>query len=67
MQVQSPGWEDPLEEGRATHSGTPARRTPWTEEPGRLQSHRVAKESDMTEVTYYHNRHHSQLNLKLTN
>ena len=25
------------------------------------------KESGMTEVTYYHNRHHSQPNLKLTN
>ena len=31
--VRSLGWEDPLEEGMATHS-----RIPWTEEPGRLQS-----------------------------
>ena len=38
------GREDPLEEGAATHSSTPARKTPCTEEPGRLQSmewHRV--------------------------
>ena len=37
-QVQSLGKEDSLEEGMATHSSTLAWRTPWTEEPGRLQS-----------------------------
>ena len=31
-----PGWEDPLEEGMAPHSSIPARRVPWTEEPGGL-------------------------------
>ena len=31
-------WEDPLEEGMATHSSTLAWRIPWTEEPGGLQS-----------------------------
>ena len=36
--VQSLGWEDPLEEGIATHSSILAWRNPWTEEPGRLQS-----------------------------
>ena len=36
--VQSLGWEDPLEEGMATHSSVLAWRIPWTEEPGRLQS-----------------------------
>ena len=43
-QVQSLGQEDPLEEGVATHSSILAWRTPWTEEPGWLQSiglHRV--------------------------
>ena len=38
------GWEDPLEEGRATRSSILAWRLPWTEEPGGLQSigsHRV--------------------------
>ena len=29
--------EDPLEEGRATHSSIPAWGIPWTEEPGELQ------------------------------
>ena len=32
------GWDDPPEEGMATHSRTLAWRTPWTEEPGGLQS-----------------------------
>ena len=38
MQVQSLGWEDPLEEEKATHSSIPAWRIPWTEEPGGLWS-----------------------------
>ena len=33
-----PGWEDPLEKRRATHSSILAWRIPWSEEPGRLQS-----------------------------
>ena len=36
--VRSLGWEDPLEEEIATHSGTLAWKIPWTEEPGGLQS-----------------------------
>ena len=42
-QVQSLGGEDPLEKAMATHSSTLAWKIPWTEEPGRLQSHGVAK------------------------
>ena len=37
-QVQSLGWEGPLEKGVVTHSSIPAWRIPWTEEPGGLQS-----------------------------
>ena len=37
-QFQSLGWEDPLEEGMATHSRILAWEIPWTEKPGRLQS-----------------------------
>ena len=37
-QVQSLGQEGPLEEGMATHSSILAWRSPWTEEPGGLQS-----------------------------
>ena len=36
--VQSLGREDPLEKEMATHSSTLAWKTPWTEEPSRLQS-----------------------------
>ena len=36
--VRSLGWEDPPEEGMATHSSILAWRIPWTEEPGGLQS-----------------------------
>ena len=35
--VRSLGGENPLEEGMETHSSIPARKTPWTEEPGGLQ------------------------------
>ena len=38
IRVQSLGWEDPLEEGMATHSSILAWRIPQTEEPGKLQS-----------------------------
>ena len=37
-QVQSLGWEDPLEKGMATHYSILAWSIPWTEEPGGLQS-----------------------------
>ena len=37
-QVQSLGWEDPLEKEMAIHSSTLAWKIPWMEEPGRLQS-----------------------------
>ena len=36
--VRSLGQEDPLEKEMATHSSPLAWRTPWREEPGRLQS-----------------------------
>ena len=39
-QVQSLGWEDPLEKEMATHSNILSWRNPWTEEPGGLQSMR---------------------------
>ena len=36
--IQSPGQEDPLEKGIATHSSLLAWEIPWTEKPGGLQS-----------------------------
>ena len=47
-QVQSMGWEDPLEKEMATYSYILAWEIPWTEKPGRLQSI-GSQESDMTE------------------
>ena len=38
MWVPSLDWEDPLEEGLATHSSILAWRIPWTEEADGLQS-----------------------------
>ena len=46
--IQPLGWEDHLEKGMATYSSILARRIPWTEEPGGLQS-RGRTETGMTE------------------
>ena len=46
--VQSPGQEDSLEKGMATHSSILAWRIPWTEDPERLKS-MSHKELDKTE------------------
>ena len=48
--VRSLGHEDPPEEGMAIHFSIFAWRSPWTEEPGRLQFI-SRKESDTTEAT----------------
>ena len=41
-QVQSLGWEDPLEKEMATHSSILAWKIPWTEKPAGLGVHGVA-------------------------
>ena len=56
-QVQSLGWEDPLEKGMAIHSSVFAWEIPWTEEPDGLQSmgmQRVRHDlmTKMTTVTF---------------
>ena len=45
--VRSLGWEDPLEKGKATHSGILAWRIPWT-----VCDHGVAK--SQTRLSYFH-------------
>ena len=53
MQCRRPGfdpWEDPLQKEMATHSSLLAWETPWTEEPGGLQSIEF-QELDTTKVT----------------
>ena len=47
MQVRSLVWEDPLEEGMATHSSILAWRVPWTEEPSGLQSMRSQSQTPL--------------------
>ena len=49
--VRSLGWEDPLEQGMATHSSILAWRMSCTEDPGELYSPKGHKEWDMTKVT----------------
>ena len=46
MWVQSLGWEDPLEEGLATHTSILASRLPWTEEPSGLRSMELQESTD---------------------
>ena len=48
-QIQSLGWEDPLEKEMASHSSILAWTIPWTEERGRLYSPWGHKELDTTE------------------
>ena len=54
-QVPSLGWEDPLEEGMATHSRILAWRIPWTEKPHGLGPH-GRKELDTAEATWHAHR-----------
>ena len=52
-QVQSLGWEDPLEEGIETHSSILAWKIPWTEEPGRLQSRVTKSRTQMKQLSMH--------------
>ena len=54
--VRSLDWEDPLEKGIATHSSIFAWTSPWTEEPGGLQSigsQRVGRDWVTNTFTYF--------------
>ena len=52
--IRSLGRGDPLEEGMVAHSSILAWRTPWTEEPGGLQSigHTEPDTAETTEHTH---------------
>ena len=50
-QVQSLGWEDPLEKETATHSSILAWRIPWREEPVGLQSTGSQSRTRLSEFT----------------
>ena len=61
-QVWSLGWEDPLEEEMATHSGILAWKISWTEDPGGLQptgSQRVRQ--DWAAHTHTHTHTHTHV------
>ena len=53
MQFPPLGQKDPLEKEMATHSSSLAWKSPWTEEPGGLQSMGL-QERDTTEATKHH-------------
>ena len=48
-QVQSLGWENPLENGMATHSSILAWEIPRIEESGRLQSMRSQSQTQLSD------------------
>ena len=50
--VQALGWEDPLEKEMAIHSSTIAWKSPWTEEPGRLQSMGLQSLTQLSDFTF---------------
>ena len=68
--IRSLGWEDPLEEGMATHSSILAWRISWTEQPGTLQSmgSQRIEHNRATKHTYiiYPNKNRKELREELT-
>ena len=62
-QVQSLGWEDPLEREKATHSSTLAWKIPWMEDPGRLPH--GLKESDTTKRLHFLTRNYLKLLIEI--
>ena len=55
MWVRFLGWEDPLEEEMAIHSSIVARKIPWTEAPGGLQSMGSQTQTLLSEWAHTHN------------
>ena len=51
-QVQSLGWEDPLEKEMAAHSSVLAWKIPWTAEPGRLRSMGSQSRTRLSDFTF---------------
>ena len=62
-QVQSLGWEDPLEKRMETHSGILAWRISWTEESGGLQATMLQRVGHNCAANTYT---HTKLNAILT-
>ena len=51
MWVRFLRWEDPLEDGMATHSSILAWRIPWTEEPGRWATVHEVSETQLKRLS----------------
>ena len=51
MQLQSLGWEDPLEQEMETHFSILAQKIPWTEEPCELQP--IRSQSVQASIGYW--------------
>ena len=62
--VQSLGLEDPLEKGIATHSSILTWRTPWTEEPGGLQSMELKSQTHLSNILLTLTPHSQQLTME---
>ena len=59
IEVRFQGWEDPLEEGTAAHSSILTWSIPWTEEPGRLQSIRLQRQTWLKRLSTAHTHTHT--------
>jgi len=62
-QIQSLGWENPLEKETATHSSILAWEIPWTFDPGGYSpwSHKRVRHKVATKTTATHPRHNARL------
>ena len=65
-QVQSLGWEDPLEKGITTHSSILAWRITWTEESGGLQYMGLQRIGPSWVTKYTHNKQNKNINSVMT-
>ena len=53
MRVRALRWEDPLDDGMATHSSILVWRNPWMEEPGGLQSIGSQSWTRLSDFTFF--------------
>ena len=55
-------WEDPREEGMATHSSIPAWRIPWTEDPGSYSPGAKKRQTRLKRQSAHHIQYSAKLN-----
>ena len=59
--VRTPGGEEPLEKGMATHSSILVWKIPWTEESDRLQSMGHKNLDTTKQITHTHTHTHTRI------